>query len=746
LRERAEAAWKARHLDLGETNADDLARLVHDLEVHQIELEMQNEELRRAQSELEESRQQLSDLYDFAPVGYLTIDRSNVITEANLTCAAMLGVERGRLVGRPFTRFLSHGSQDAFYLATRADDARRPELVLRKTDGSHLRVSMEMARAVEPGGGTFYRCVLIDITAPHAAEEALRSSEERYRGLAEQVVDGIFVADSRGQYVDANRAGCDMLGCTLEELKALTIQDVVVPEDRPRLPEQVQRLARGEIVRSEWRLRRKDGSTFDGELVARQLPDGRLHGIVRDLTDQKRSALALRRRLEFETFLFELSRRFIGLPEEEVDVNIERGLAQVAAFLDMDRVTLLELSRDRPAMTTAYAWSAPGWMTGASSFSQHTYPWWVGQVLRGEVSLASDIDDLPEEAAVEKEYLRQRGVASAASIPLEVGGEMAGAIAFVTMRRHVTWTEELVNQLRAIGDILWNALRRRQAMQALLAAQNVVRESEERFRLAMSNVASGVYTLDLDGTVTYMNPAAEAMFGWTNDELRGRKMHDVAHYKHPDGTPYPASECPGLQTLHRGVELREQEDTFIRKDGRFFPVVFSASPVKKEGTTIGIVVGFRDDTLRRDAERAVREGEALRASEERYRGLAEQVVDGIVVTSAEGRILDANQAACDMFGYTLDEVKALRMQDGIPAEAPEAPCDARAFCQGANPSRRVAPEAEGWFGFRRRGRGAPAVGRTAPGGHPRHHRAQAAGAGARRRRPEEGRVPGVPRS
>ena len=144
-------------------------------------------------------------------------------------------------------------------------------------------------------------------------------------------------------------------------------------------------------------------------------------------------------------------------------------------------------------------------------------------------------------------------------------------------------------------------------------AEAILRESEERFRLAMVNVASGVYTLDLNGLVTYVNPAAEAMFGWTNAELHGRKMHDVTHYKHPDGSPFPASDCPGLQVLQKGVALRELEDMFIRKDGSFFPVVYSASPLKTEGRTVGIVVGFRDDTLRREAERAVRE------SEERFR-------------------------------------------------------------------------------------------------------------------------------
>ena len=468
-------------------------------------------------------------------------------------------------------------------------------------------------------------------------ERALRASEERYRGLAEQVVDGIFVADSHGRFVDANRVGCEMFGYALAELRMLTIEDSIAPEEVPRLPDQVRRLSTGQIIRNEWRFKRKDGSTFDGELVARQLPDGRLQGVVRDLTDQKRSAHALLRRLEFERFLFQLSRTFIGLPEAEVGENMERGLARVGEFLEMDRVTLFELSRDRAEMTAVYSWGASGEILDPPTITQRAYPWWVGQVLRGVVSLTSHVDDLPEDAAPEKQYLRHRSVASAASIPLEVGGEIAGAIVFVTVHRHVTWTDELVSQLRALGDILWNALKRREAMQALLAAQDVVRQSEERFRLAMSNVAAGVYTLDLDGMVTYVNPAAEAMFGWTNAELLGRKMHDVIHYKHPDGTPYPASECPGLRMLKTGVELGEHEDTFIRKDGRFFPVVVSSAPLTKDGTTFGIVVGFRDDTLRRDAERALRESAALRASEDRYRGLAEQVVDGIFVADDAGR-------------------------------------------------------------------------------------------------------------
>ena len=145
----------------------------------------------------------------------------------------------------------------------------------------------------------------------------------------------------------------------------------------------------------------------------------------------------------------------------------------------------------------------------------------------------------------------------------------------------------------------------------------ILRESEERFRLAMVNVASGVYTLDLSGLVTYVNPAAEAMFGWTNAELLGRKMHDVTHYKHPDGSPFPASDCPGLQVLQKGVELRESGGHVHPEKWRLLSCRLQRVSVENGRRDGRIVVGFRDDTPRREAERAVRE------SEERFRLMAD---------------------------------------------------------------------------------------------------------------------------
>ncbi len=124
--------------------------------------------------------------------------------------------------------------------------------------------------------------------------ESLRQSEERHRHLVEQMVDGLFVANRAGRYVDVNPAGCQLFGMTRGEVLNSTFADVLVPEEVDRLPAAVASFADGQVHRSEWRFRRKDGSVFIGELAGRQLPDGRLQGIVHDITDRKRAERALR--------------------------------------------------------------------------------------------------------------------------------------------------------------------------------------------------------------------------------------------------------------------------------------------------------------------------------------------------------------------------------------------------------------------------------------------------------------------
>src|SRR5215471_6884789 len=113
LRRRAEETLRTRS-PKKKVNALDLRRLVHELEIHQVELKIQNEELRNAQVQLAESRDRYSGLYEFAPVAYVTLDRNGRVLESNQMATKILGVERRDLMRASFTKFVTTGSQDGW--------------------------------------------------------------------------------------------------------------------------------------------------------------------------------------------------------------------------------------------------------------------------------------------------------------------------------------------------------------------------------------------------------------------------------------------------------------------------------------------------------------------------------------------------------------------------------------------------------------------------------------------------------
>ena len=164
----------------------EIQNLVEELQIHQIELEMQNEELRRAQLELEAARDKHSDLYDFAPVGYFTINAKGTILEVNLTGAAMLGVERRSLTGKTFTHFITKETQDAFYLHRNSlfeTKARQTcELKIVKKDGTQFHARLESIGKQDLEGNFIQaRSVIIDITERKSAEKEKETLEGRLR-------------------------------------------------------------------------------------------------------------------------------------------------------------------------------------------------------------------------------------------------------------------------------------------------------------------------------------------------------------------------------------------------------------------------------------------------------------------------------------------------------------------------------------------------------------------------------------
>ena len=171
----ARRATDSRRAD-DETHTRDT--LLHELQVHQIELEMQNDNLRQTLLELEQARDRYVDFYDLAPVGYLTLNDKGMISEINLTGAAMIGVERHALLNHRFSQFLNPEYRDRLYRhflhALASDDTQSCELALQRGDNSEMNVQLDCMCLNKLGQAPLLRVVLTDITERIKSEEAIR--------------------------------------------------------------------------------------------------------------------------------------------------------------------------------------------------------------------------------------------------------------------------------------------------------------------------------------------------------------------------------------------------------------------------------------------------------------------------------------------------------------------------------------------------------------------------------------------
>ena len=156
------------------------AQLMHNLQVHQIELQLQNEELRRTQLALEASRARYFDLYDLAPVGYLTVGANGLIQEANLCAAALAGVPRSALVQQPLSHFIAQSHQDCYYLCHQqlleTGQAQTCELQLRQSADTTLWVSLNVSATQLDDDAVELRVVLVDISERKRLDEALQGT------------------------------------------------------------------------------------------------------------------------------------------------------------------------------------------------------------------------------------------------------------------------------------------------------------------------------------------------------------------------------------------------------------------------------------------------------------------------------------------------------------------------------------------------------------------------------------------
>ncbi|MDP1940738.1 MAG: PAS domain S-box protein [Gallionella sp.] len=324
--------------------------LLHILQVHQIELEMQNENLRQTQLELEESRDRYVNLYDFAPVAYLTLNHQGLISEINLTGTRLLGFERQKLIRHRFARLIVDDDREhwnkCFQAVLNDMGSCVCEVMLRRSDDSTFWAQLDFLYQKGENGVESVRTVLTDISVRKRSEKLLHESEEKYRAIFEGTLDGIVLVDDSGMIVDFNPEFVQQSGLSPERLMQTRIWELRPADQSERAQARFfSVLETGQGGVAEVKYRKPDGGVINIEFrsaLIRISNKRYMQSIVRDITEHKSRELELR---NYQQLLRDMAANSSASREAEskrIAREVHDELGQLLTALRMD-ISLLRI-------------------------------------------------------------------------------------------------------------------------------------------------------------------------------------------------------------------------------------------------------------------------------------------------------------------------------------------------------------------------------------------------------------------
>ena len=339
--------------------------------------------------------------------------------------------------------------------------------------------------------------------------------------------------------------------------------------------------------------------------------------------------------LELKTLVSDLSSRFINLPPGEVDREIQDALRRVSEPLGIDLAALWQWSGAAPgAITPTHAYYAQEGLLPPEPLRQEFFPWVFQQMRAGRMVALSSLEEMPAEAAVDRENACRLGIKSNLTLPLAVGGEPpVGALAFNTLRAKRRWPDGLVKRLQLVAQVLTNALAPRRHELSL-------RESEELGRATFEQAAVGIAHVGTDGRWLRVNDKFCTIVGYPREELLRMTFQDITH---PEDLEANLSHVG--QVLAGGIETYSMEKRYIRKDRSPVWVNLTVSLVRTAaGEPRQFISVVEDITERKRVE------EELRTSEARLKAGADLAGLGFYEVDLSERIMFTDDRFHDLCG------------------------------------------------------------------------------------------------
>ncbi|MGE5253367.1 MAG: PAS domain-containing protein, partial [Planctomycetaceae bacterium] len=606
LRRKAERLRAKRRTATPEMTTGDVEKLVEDLRTHQVELEMQNRELREAQIEIEDSRSKYSDLYDFAPIAYFTLDNKGIITEANLRSAWLLGMERSLFIKKSFNLFVKPESLDHFLSHRRRvlkGNQESLELELRKKDGSLFFARLESIPAKDSEGNIVQmRSAVVDISEGKRAEEeirkahdelemrvqertaeltrankALRESQALLRAVMENTSDPVYVKDRESRMLMCNPALEKVAGRPAAEIIGRTDSEYY---NDPAIGQGLREhdlsvMGSGQSQTWEETVITPDGyRTFISNKAPYRNESGEVIGtlgISHDITERKKIEQALRESEAKSSALIKYAPTGIY----ELDYRTGRFLSVNDAICQILGYTREELF-------------AMGAMPLLDEKSRELFVHRIRRQLAGEMI----------EESVEYRVRKKDGSFIDAILNVSLnpsGGEP---------NRAMVVAHDITERKRT---------------------EEALRVSEERFSKAFKDSPNAVTITRLsDGKIIEGNESAYNLFGYGHEEVVGKTTLELEIWADP------ADRSRLIKALSSQGFIKNEEFVLQKKDRTRVIVDLSASLITIDNQQC-FLCSFIDITARKKAE------EALRQSEERFRAIASSTPDHLVVQDHELR-------------------------------------------------------------------------------------------------------------
>ena len=530
----------------------DTQRLLHELQVHQIELEMQNEELKKARDEMEAGMEKYTDLYDFAPVGYLTLTQEGIIREANLAGSSLLGVGRAALVSERFGSFVSPADRSAFgdFLRDVFEDTTKGECEVRLQPRGHPLVYVRM-RANRSLSGQTCQMAVTDITKHKQAEEVTA----RLAAIVTSSSDAIIGIDLNGIITSWNVGAETLFGYSAGDMVGGPITRLLPSDRQHEEAKIIGRIKAGESIEHYETVRvAKDGRLLDMSVTISPVrhAGGQIFGaskVARDITEQKLAADKVR-----------------------VSEVRYRRLFEAAH----DGVILLD--------------PATGKITDANPFMTKLLGYRREQLAGKELF---EIGLLKDEAASREMFhqLMRKHEVRYEDLPLE---SKTG--------RHQE-VEVVANLYEEDGHAVIQCNIR--DITARKQAEAALRASEERYRALFDLGPVGVYSCDTTGKIHEFNRRAVELWGRKPKLGDPGERYCGSHKLYlPNGRRMPHAQCPMAAVLSGKIAAARDAEVIIeRPDGSRMTAVVNIVPLRNDrGETIGAINCFYDVTARKLAD------------------------------------------------------------------------------------------------------------------------------------------------